>query len=536
MPKIPQYTQNQLASSLVGTPGVDASAGDVATAVQSGLNTLETNIRSIAVVEYQENQRALRAKQAEDRALARQQQAMIDDMDAAKAQYDIDRQLDLKMAAIKEQNLDNPDAAVQAMAQIGPEFISEYRDNLNANDVVKTKAFTGSLNRFREQLGGMQNTWAGEQKVKAGLAKFESMADWTAINIAKNAEGTNSMLSVPQAVEWMQNFAKTSTAFSAIGVNEADIRKQTEKMAANYLSRLSYENPDQLTQVIKQGVFDDFIDGASRNKLYNDVESHALARARDQREEQQYTTAVTMADTTHSLQMGAIRGETTPADFQAAREQAAQLKANPSTYRAIDSIEAQQLNRNVSKAESEVNKMMTEEKRQKREQAKALEKSQRDADLTQVLTELKTAEKAIFLPKSKKGKRYSVVSDKYSAEQVSEYLSKLVIAETKEYLSPAEAAAKRSIAMSALQRLNKKDPEAATHARQVLLNVSNIRKWSTTRTNDVKENRRLGVEAINNFYSMFEQYTKAHNGTRPTGQQLQNLMNAAAHKAELNKK
>jgi hypothetical protein len=337
MPKIPQYEQGQLASSLVGTPGVDTSGAAAFGAASKALGGVADTAYFL-----------LKEKQTKLEALQKEQKAAYDAMEVAQHQFKIDSVLDNRERTAKETYVGDPDKGVSDLEVGGLADIKKYADGIE-DPKIRASVYAQSLNRHRERVGSMKTTWAGTAKIDAGKGKFASMADALTVEAGQTSQvsigkdpATGADILKPKALDpveaykKIQGFGEAAKPFEFVYGSElpAVVRKQQEAAAESYLSTLAYTNPDQLEAVVESGAFNEFIDGKTRNEMYQKVKQYAREEKTLQMEKEK------LARTRATLQIGAKleklrRSDATAADYDALAGEGASLGLTPAQTNAI---------------------------------------------------------------------------------------------------------------------------------------------------------------------------------------------------------
>jgi len=389
MPKIPTYDQQALASSLVGTPGMDNSGA----AATQGIASAAEEVGG-AVMQYR----------AELRNLELTQIAQNNAMEVADYQFNTDTALDRKMRELKDTYTSDPDRAVAEFEKYGKDFIDEFKGRIGT-PAVKSAYYAQSMGRFREQLGSMRTSWAGEQRIKANIGKFESISDSMQVAMGKTINPNEDMqlrgttttqkpsaMSVDEALGTLYKYGNAASAYEPIYGDKlpAIVRANQEKGAINYLNTLAYTNPDQLEQVIKDGVFDDFIDGASRNEIYQKAKSYAREQKTLELEEQKLAIAQSNMDISQKEE-ALRRSDASAADFDALADEAAKTGQSAARVNSIRAQGTAQQRRLEAKEKSATREAKVEERRKQRE-TEDVAKGKATTRVNSLTTEFKTLE------------------------------------------------------------------------------------------------------------------------------------------------
>lgn len=114
MPKIPEYESRQLASSIAGTPGVDTSTAGMFNAASTAFGAVADSARQQLQLEYVENMRELRARQAEQRAAEQAQKAATDAAQVSGYDMQFDTAENAVVKTLQEKHGFNTDGAMDA--------------------------------------------------------------------------------------------------------------------------------------------------------------------------------------------------------------------------------------------------------------------------------------------------------------------------------------------------------------------------------------------------------------------------------------
>lgn len=172
-----RYQQGQLASSLVGTPGIDQSAGLAESQIAQAADNARTmenrlGIAQLAQAEQTFNQaggmfRQWGAQRAYELRLQKAQEAEARRLQVQFDSVDEDELMAGRVARLKEQYKNNPAEAVKAFAQGLPEMREDFK-NTYASDPVRLRMnLSHQHTRERSAYSDLQS-WA-QQTTKANL-------------------------------------------------------------------------------------------------------------------------------------------------------------------------------------------------------------------------------------------------------------------------------------------------------------------------------------------------------------------------------
>lgn len=156
MARIPKYQQDRLASSLVGTPGVDTSGSMLAGKIGSMTNeaaafNLQTEQRVSTMAQQQQRawasagesalnsvQKELNARMAVQRAIEKQLQANQDETETANKGAALQMQLSELALKLRTDYANNPEGVLSLWQKQGQALIDNYTMNTPMNDSVRS--------------------------------------------------------------------------------------------------------------------------------------------------------------------------------------------------------------------------------------------------------------------------------------------------------------------------------------------------------------------------------------------------------------
>lgn len=252
MAKVPQYTQDRLASSIVPVV-VDNSAAQLT-------EKLNNNVQGLATVTLELSAK----KQREVDALNAKIKSVNDTLTA----YDRSIAIENEMYDIIEQekinNIDNPQLAVKNVEARGRELITQRMSELNDNtDIAVKEKMAGIVtNSFRGKLGELRS-WQQAQDTANAQGKIESMFD----GLCTRASKSNDLKILSECLNFDGYMGKDGEPLSeaiklAYGKKAPEaIAKAKSNIAKSYvIGLLDRKNPNQVEAVLNSGVLDNYLD------------------------------------------------------------------------------------------------------------------------------------------------------------------------------------------------------------------------------------------------------------------------------------
>jgi hypothetical protein len=285
MGKISQYQQNQLRSSLVGTPGVDTSAtsalSNLSTDLKQGAHTVYTALED----DYQLQQRALQQRQTEQRADEKKLRGLYDQSVANthKAQGGI--ALNQLNNNLRPQFKDDITGGLDAWSEQAQELIND-RVGTVKDPTQKAMTYNALQEEFSSQSKNFSDYLNGRIP-EIAKDNFNKVGDSLRLSV------NNTALTGDQVFNKLKAFgddkatqAQAQAAFGADGV--VQIRKHQSAAAQNYMELIATTGDDKaLDKLIHDKRFDSIIEGTDKGQFYS--RQRALASAVQTRQKQDAT-------------------------------------------------------------------------------------------------------------------------------------------------------------------------------------------------------------------------------------------------------
>lgn len=318
MPRIPDFDQNQLASSVVGTPQVDNSGARLLGSIASGLGSLG-------------GQAALAAGQ-----IFRQEQAQLDAQAKAQAKF-----------AEKQRRLTN--AVVKANK------LSEFKLGIAEleNDVKTNELPSAASERFRQRSQELRNTAFADvtdlelrssllaessnfltsrtlqfdsdiRTIETRQAAAELDSNFDSFSLSGGLLDPTDGEVLSKAQKALQSFAfdNKEAAFAAYGANSGDkIRSTQIGFIKNFFAKTARENPELLEQMLDADVFAEYIPETMKGPFYNQNRRYLQQQKLINQKEQEYKAALSSAETSQQFTRDFYTGSLRYSDLDTRREE-----------------------------------------------------------------------------------------------------------------------------------------------------------------------------------------------------------------------
>jgi hypothetical protein len=298
MARITPYQQDQLASSNVGTTGVDTSGQTLANAI--GASTDAAAGLSVAVdrAAIAKNQQALsnslndlaagvRTRQAQLAYAKQMRDRLNDGLNSDYHAANIGFSLDDLSNKIQNDYRDNPYGAAKEFTAQAESVVQDYmiKNRLDENLVVKEAVQKAALSRIGSERKALGN-FEASQAAKNATAKMEYLSDNLVVRAGNTGGDFEKFWQGINSVDDMQN-----SYVAAYGPAKAQtmMAQTKEKAAKNFLESVIEQAPDQVQKVIGSGAFDTILDAKTRNAYLKDVQDYkkAIQVKADQESERQ---------------------------------------------------------------------------------------------------------------------------------------------------------------------------------------------------------------------------------------------------------
>lgn len=285
MPRIPEYQQGQLASELVGTPGIDTSMGNAlrAAAAAEGTkagayNQAGVNLSILGSQAAQINASARIAKQKELAKAEKERQRISDQITTTEAQFELSNKLGELHTNLAYENREHPEMVPGLLEEQGRELVDgmaqQYpRQVLQAN-VTKAglSTLTGQLTNARTHAATQRTKNDMERTERAGELMVEAAGKLTSL------EGLQSVFGQ------IDQFANASYVVKG-DANDAYIAELKKDASEAYLYNMlgsgDEGDPQGVVQTIDSGVFDDVLPAKDRFAFKKKFYDYAEARQKE---------------------------------------------------------------------------------------------------------------------------------------------------------------------------------------------------------------------------------------------------------------
>lgn len=504
MPKIPRYQQGQLASSVVGTPGVDTSVSDLFKTLASDASQLRNAGMQVAFNAFRQNQIRQAQVEREKRALEREQSRRLEQVQVANERFNIDGELDALSADLREEFASSPHKAVETFRTKGLEGLNNYVNKID-NPNTRAKVLAESLNGLRSRSKSMED-WSRGQQLRNAEAGAVSALDTFSKGLGTKETPEDVLNGI---AEFDSNYGATYRAqFPA--KYDALFTKAKVKGIENYLSDVSAHNPEKLNAIIESGVFDEHIGKKEMRGIYAKQKQYAKETQKVIDDQVAYDTAVnwtqSIGETSRSLATGSLSMK----ELDDMKEKAI---AEGAPIAVIRSIESQQTAL-VKQAQKVAKQQVKENNAAFKEGVNKL-KSETAVRGAQAMAKFRPKEESV----------------KAKSDQLLQYAASLAQVTALQNTPQAHKVFANELIKVQAQLQGLKNLEARQHSGNLLDLISGQKKKIKSVVPDPKWATKIFIDTETNFLKMLEADGKNQGGKKPSGSALKLMWNAAYKRA-----
>jgi len=319
MAKIPQYTQNKLASSLVGVIPVDTSGSELMDTIANGASQVTG-----AALSYASHEAAKR--EAEIRALEKKQQNAFEDIEAYKVSIETESQLWEMIDKVKIDYRANPAQGLKIIQDEGGKFIAETLGNIE-NPGIKQKAAGIVMNSFRGKLSEL-HTWSRTQSTANAQTQLsESMA------ILSQQAGRATNIGQIQELLGKVDLAKNNLelAFGTKKAYETMTKAKTDIAKSYIMGMLDRGQPELVAKTLDSKAFDSLITADERVALKK--AANTMIKAKE--EADKYDKLLQIISIRQGVALAQANGTYTPSMGMEAMRKLATLEGGKGDYTSI---------------------------------------------------------------------------------------------------------------------------------------------------------------------------------------------------------
>lgn len=280
MAKIPIYQQGNLASPVVGTPGVDTSVVNAANSVESSLHQLGNTAYQSLENDYVLQQRALRQQQAANDAAQKHLMTLHNEGDAGAKASGVDIAANDLNNSLRTKHETNIDGAREEFDKGLDDLIN---DKLDAETDPERKAMLQiKLNNVRESQTKSFSTWMTGQipQIAKGNADTVGSALAYSVNDPK-LSGTQVLDKIKKFEENPDNIKQYQAAHGTGWLPE--VRKKQSQAAQNFLAAVANTGDEKrLKTLMGDKRFDSYIQGTDKEQFYSRIRALSSARRSEQ--------------------------------------------------------------------------------------------------------------------------------------------------------------------------------------------------------------------------------------------------------------
>lgn len=278
MAKIPVYEQGQLASSIVGTPGVDTSAAQLMNVVGNSWD----NIAGALGQNIQANNIELVRRQKEQEQLAREQKKILDSIDEAHHAGNVDQIQMQELDKAKAETQGDPAYAAPMFRDRSTSALDEYLNTIQDPEMRNRVRLAGikSMNEKAHEISG----WAMTQRTQNAKAKVETTIAGYA-NLAGKFSTAKQVGETWQKIEAMRG--EISLTFGA----DADkvIQQGKRAVALQFIEGQIVNDPALAETQVRSGAFDSVLNASDKDNLI--YRAHGLTQAAERQQKTEYNDA-----------------------------------------------------------------------------------------------------------------------------------------------------------------------------------------------------------------------------------------------------
>lgn len=256
MPKVPRYDQNALASSQVGTAGVDTSAGQMLSTISNEADQANQGFKQLYAQDYQTQQAEIKRKQAEVRAAEQAMETAKRAAEVSGHNSGLGVEAETVMAKLQLAGMWNTDTTqtdfannLEALKQKKLDSIQDPLTKLQAE-----KAFNDTIGQYNARMGEFvksraipiigANIKGMESDLETKLSN-SSIGDWNSVD------------------KEMQNFEKSSAPLYAFTKGEEgrkDLRAAQNSAMQQRIADIANKTPDALNGIEDNPVVQKYTD------------------------------------------------------------------------------------------------------------------------------------------------------------------------------------------------------------------------------------------------------------------------------------
>lgn len=260
MARIPRYTQDKLASGLVGTAGVDTSGQQLFNSISQDASQVSSALYQLGNQEYQQQQYELRQRQAEQRALERQQKQLLEDVEVESHLGQLDLQLGDAANQTKDSRIKNPEGAGTDYMKSQTPTVNDYADGIT-NERVRERVRLGGMKAASQKANAI-TTWEPTQRTANAQASLET----TIAGYVNQAGNVDTLLGV-QEINTKLDGMRPSLAIAYGEKSDEVVRKAKSDVAKQYLDSIMIKDHNRVRPTIESGAFDSVLNAGQREEL-----------------------------------------------------------------------------------------------------------------------------------------------------------------------------------------------------------------------------------------------------------------------------
>jgi hypothetical protein len=347
MARVPLFQQDRLASSVVGTAGVDLSAARNTENLVSGIDAVTQQLAGITADQILQDKYAqIEARRKIDAANAALEKVNFESDVLAKGQPYVAGMTDA-MAKIKQEKHFDTAGATEQFIRDTDVLIKQVDTDIPDDGTPRTKLLRAeikkSLTQQRVTYGQDLSRWAESRQVPNTLLRIKSVGDSFANTFRPVVDGEG-VLDLAQAKIALDAFNSPKTqALYSMGYGPAapaEMRKAQEQGVRQYVAEVAASYPGQVETVLK--AFEPYWDATDKLQYTMRIRAEAKEQQRLQDTQARITGTAELTDAyieTISKSSDGTLGGVSQKDLNALKSFASQYSGDKNLYRQAAAIE-----------------------------------------------------------------------------------------------------------------------------------------------------------------------------------------------------
>lgn len=256
MPKVPRYDQNNLASSLVGTPGVDTSGGQLFNTLASEADQAGQGFQRLYAQDYQTQQEEIKRKQAEVRAAEKAMETAKRSAEVSGYNSGYGVELNAVDNQLRQRDNWNTDATLNDFSTQADELMQKKLDAIQ-DPLTKLQA-QKAFNETKAQYSVGVGDWVKSRAIPIIGANIKGMESDLETKLSNSATGDWN--SVDREMQAFEKNAAPLYAFTKGEEGRKDLRDAQNKAMQQRIADIANKTPELLDGVENNPVVQKYTD------------------------------------------------------------------------------------------------------------------------------------------------------------------------------------------------------------------------------------------------------------------------------------